>query len=87
MQPDGYGAHIPVNDDGNYGPRIVDYMEKRGISWTAWVFDPVCSPTMINNWEFEPSEQGTFFKKIVREKAGLNDEFSNLDSEAGAVTE
>jgi endoglucanase len=73
VKPDGYGAHIPVMDDGSYGPRIVDYMEKRGISWTAWVFDPNWSPTMINNWDFEPSEQGAFFKKVMREKAGLKD--------------
>ncbi len=73
VQPDGYGAHIPVKDDGSYGPRIVEFMESRGISWTAWVFDPQWSPTLINNWDFEPSEQGAFFRKVMREKAGLKD--------------
>lgn len=66
VQPDGFGAHIPVKDDGSYGPMIVDYMHERGISWTGWVFDPEWSPTMINNWEFEPSEQGAFFKKVLQ---------------------
>lgn len=67
VQPDGYGAHVPVKDDGSYGPRIVRYMEDRGVSWTVWVFDPDWSPTMINNWSFEPSEQGAFFKRVLNE--------------------
>ena len=68
VKPGGYGAHVPVLDDGSYGPRIVKYMEQRGISWTAWCFDPHWSPVMINNWDFEPSEQGAFFKKVLKEK-------------------
>lgn len=70
VQPDGYGAHEPVKNDGSYGPQIVEYMESRGISWTAWVFDPQWSPTMIDDWSFKPSEQGAFFKKVLQEKAG-----------------
>lgn len=69
VQPNGYGAHIPVKNDGSYGPQIIEFMEKRGISWTAWVFDPQWSPTMINDWDFTPSEQGAFFKKVMQEKA------------------
>lgn len=68
VQPDGYGAHIPVKNDGSYGPHIVDFMEKRGISWTVWVFDPQWSPTMISDWSFTPTEQGAFFKKVMLEK-------------------
>ncbi|MFY2763834.1 glycoside hydrolase family 5 protein [Arenimonas sp. MALMAid1274] len=69
VQPGGYGAHVPVKDDGRYGPRIVEFMESRGISWTAWAFDPQWSPTLINNWNFEPSEQGAFFKRVMQQKA------------------
>lgn len=67
VQPDGYGAHIPVKDDGSYGPRIVKYMQKKGVSYTVWVFDPDWSPTMINDWDFTPSEQGAFFKQVMLE--------------------
>lgn len=66
VQADGYGAHIPVIDDGSYGPLIIDYMHERGISWTGWVFDPEWSPTMINNWDYAPSEQGAFFKSVLQ---------------------
>jgi aryl-phospho-beta-D-glucosidase BglC (GH1 family) len=69
VRPDGYGAHVPVKNDGSYGPQIIEFMESRGISWIAWVFDPQWSPTLINNWRFEPSEQGVFFKRVMQEKA------------------
>ncbi len=62
MSADGPGAHIPVIADEVYGEAIIDYFNKKGISWTAWVFDPVWSPQLINNWDFEPSRQGKFFR-------------------------
>ncbi len=67
VQADGKGAHIPVINDGSYGPQIVEFMQARGISWTAWVFDPDWSPTMIHDWSFKPTEQGAFFKKVLLE--------------------
>ncbi|HEY7771823.1 MAG TPA: cellulase family glycosylhydrolase [Marinagarivorans sp.] len=62
-----HGAHVPtINNDHTYGPNIVAYLDQRGISWTAWCFDPSWSPTMIKNWDFEPTEQGAFFKKVLQ---------------------
>lgn len=66
-----YGAHVPVIDDsGTYGPNIIDYMAKKGISYTAWVFDPDWSPMMIKDWNFTPTEQGAFFKAEMRKARG-----------------
>ncbi|QEI14305.1 glycoside hydrolase family 5 protein [Cellvibrio japonicus] len=59
------GAHIPVIDDGSYGPRITDYFAKKGISWVAWVFDPDWSPQMIKSWDYEPTMQGEHFRKVM----------------------
>lgn len=68
VKEDGYGAHVPViHNEGTYGPRVVEFMEARDIGWTAWVFDPDWSPTLINDWDFTPSEQGAFFKKTLTE--------------------
>ena len=63
---DGPGAHIPVINDGSYGPMIIEYMDERNISWVAWCFDPHWSPTMIKDWNFTPTQQGAFFKKVLR---------------------
>ncbi len=66
VREDGYGAHVPViHNEGTYGPRITEFMAERGISWTAWVFDPDWSPTLITDWDFTPSEQGAYFKQVL----------------------
>lgn len=62
MSESGRGAHVPVIGDETYGEAIVDYFNKKGISWTAWVFDPVWSPQLIENWNFEPTPQGRLFR-------------------------
>jgi len=67
VKEDGYGSHIPViNNDGTYGPSIVEFLQDRDISWTAWVFDPDWSPTMISDWNFTPTEQGRFFREVMQ---------------------
>ncbi len=67
VRENGFGAHIPVIDDGSYGPRIMKFMQDRGISWIAWAFDPKWSPVLITDWDFTPSEQGRFFRDAMRE--------------------
>ena len=66
VRKDGVGAHIPVINDGSYGPMIIEFMDQRNISWVAWVFDPEWSPTMIHDWDFTPTQQGEFFKKVLQ---------------------
>ncbi|MDU0355500.1 cellulase family glycosylhydrolase [Paraglaciecola aquimarina] len=68
VKADGKGAHIPVINDGSYGPQIIEFMQQRGISWVAWVFDPDWSPTMISDWQFTPTQQGVFFKQELLKK-------------------
>jgi len=68
MQDGQPGAHIPVIDDGSYGPAIIDYMNKHGVSWTAWCFDPDWAPQMISDWKYTPTEQGEFFRKVMLEE-------------------
>lgn len=63
MDADGPGAHIPVIGDEVYGEAIINYFEKKGISWTAWVFDPVWSPQLFTTWDFKPTKQGAFFRE------------------------
>lgn len=67
MSADGPGAHVPVIADEVYGEAVIDFFEERGISWTAWVFDPVWSPQLISDWTFEPTMQGRFFRAKMQE--------------------
>jgi hypothetical protein len=59
------GAHVPCLGDETYGKAIMDYFDKKGISFTLWSFDPDWAPTLIRDWEFTPSRQGKFFKEVL----------------------
>jgi len=61
------GAHRPVIGDEKYGEAIIAFFEKRGISWTPWVFDAQWTPNLISDWEYTPTRQGTFFRAKMRE--------------------
>ncbi|NJN26928.1 MAG: glycoside hydrolase family 5 protein [Cyclobacteriaceae bacterium] len=60
------GAHIPVISDESYGEAIVAYCDKKGISYLVWVFDPQWAPMLFSDWDFTPTRQGRFFKKVLQ---------------------
>ncbi|WP_207532763.1 glycoside hydrolase family 5 protein [Desertivirga arenae] len=59
---------VNLKDDGVYGKSIVNYFNKKGISWVVWVFDPEWIPQMIENWNYEPTGQGKFFRDVFQGK-------------------
>ena len=67
MAADDPGAHIPVISDEEYGRAIIRYFKKKGISWTAWCFDPDWPPQLIADWDYTPTKQGAFFRKVMKE--------------------
>jgi hypothetical protein len=66
---DDRGAHIPVISDESYGDAIVAYTKARSISYVVWVFDPHWSPMMFSDWNYTPTRQGKYFKKVMLEAA------------------
>ena len=63
--PEEEGVHIPVHGDETYGQALVDYTEAKKISWVVWCFDPDWSPYMFTDWDYTPTRQGAFFKKVM----------------------
>jgi len=63
--PEEKGVHMPVQGDETYGKALVDYASDRGISWVVWCFDPEWSPYMFTDWDYTPTRQGAFFKKVM----------------------
>lgn len=53
----------------DYGPSIVKYLESRGISWTAWVYDPEWEPSLIHSWNYDLSDSGKFFSQAMQGNA------------------
>jgi aryl-phospho-beta-D-glucosidase BglC (GH1 family) len=66
MAADDPGAHNPVVGGVDYGQRIIAYFEERGISWTAWCFDPDWPPQLISDWDYTPTTQGAFFREVMQ---------------------
>jgi hypothetical protein len=57
-------------DNGDYGERIIKYLEAKGISWIAWVFDPDWYPRLLESWDtYKLTESGEFFKQAMQGKA------------------
>jgi len=55
-----------VVDDDHYGNRITRFLEERGISWMAWVFDPDWGPTMLSGWDgYKLNGTGEFFREAM----------------------
>lgn len=67
VDPKGRGAHIPVMGDESYGEAIVAFFEKRGISWTPWVFDAEWAPPLLEDWNYTPTRQGVFFRAKLQQ--------------------
>ena len=66
MSGDAPGAHVPVISDETYGTRVTEYFAAKGISWTAWCFDPDWPPQLISDWDYTPTPQGEFFRGVMQ---------------------
>jgi endoglucanase len=56
-----------LEENGEYGKEIIQYLEGKGISWVCWIYDPLWKPTLIESWDtFKPTEGGEFFRKALR---------------------
>lgn len=66
----GFSVHEgqPFDGTDHYGTRITKYLESRGISWVAWVFDPEWWPQMLKSWDFSLTPCGEFFKKAMQQR-------------------
>ena len=59
-----------VVDDDHYGNRITRYLEQRGISWMAWVYDPNWGPPMLSSFDgYRLTGAGEFFRQAMQRAA------------------
>jgi hypothetical protein len=53
-------------DKTHYGDRITHFLEERGISWVAWVFDPEWGPPLLRSFDgFALTGSGEFFRQAL----------------------
>lgn len=48
-----------------YGPAIFEYLERKGISWMVWCFDPQWGPTLLKDWEYHLTPSGEFASRML----------------------
>ena len=61
----GLGGFPGQSNNDDYGNRIIDYLEGKGISWMCWVFDPEWGPRLLKSWQYDLTDGGNFFKKAL----------------------
>jgi endoglucanase len=54
----------------DYGNHITGFLESKGISWMAWVYDPEWSPRLLKSWNFDLTGSGEFFKMAMHRDIG-----------------
>ena len=59
------GDYDYMIDDGSYRNAILKYLDKKNISWCAWIFDPDWQPSLIESYDYQPTHPGMFFKKAM----------------------
>ena len=52
-------------DDGAFRNALLPYLEKKKISWCAWIFDPDWTPALIKNYDYQPTHPGAFFRDAM----------------------
>jgi hypothetical protein len=56
-----------VVDDNHYGNRITRFLEQRGISWVAWVYDTQWWPQMLTSFDgHKLNTVGEFFSEAMK---------------------
>src|SRR5690606_5106433 len=85
MPAEAPGAHVPVKDDGSYGKRITDYLDKKGASWTAWCFEPDWPPQLISDWNYTPTASGEHFKSVMLASKAERDAITQAAEEKAAA--
>ncbi len=67
-----WGFQTPGAERGDvedYGKRIVAYLEGKGISWTAWCYDPDWGPRLLKSWDYDLTPSGEFVKQTMQHAA------------------
>ena len=56
-----------VDRDGTFRNAILKYLDRKEISWCAWVFDPDWTPPLIDSYDYTPTVSGNFFRNAMLE--------------------
>ena len=67
-----WGGSIEEGDQG-YGISLANYLRSHLLCWTAWCFHPSAGPTLIKNWDYEPTAFGKLVKAELEKTVEISD--------------
>jgi len=57
-------------DPYTWAPKILAFIQKNNLNWTAWCFHPSASPCLLSDWKYTPTPYwGVFVKKALADGA------------------
>ena len=59
-----YGSYLKGTRE-NFGEPLIAYAEGRVAGWVAWIFHPSWEPNMIRDWNYTPTDFGSFVKEVL----------------------
>jgi endoglucanase len=67
----GFGGHGLGSTNGlEYAHNLMAYAQQHHLHWTAWDFHTEAGPTLIKDWNYEPTVFGQFVKAQLATAAG-----------------
>jgi hypothetical protein len=63
----GFGGRRTNNLE--YAHSLLDYIQKKHLHWTAWDLHTAAGPTLIKNWNYEPTVFGQIVKDALAKAA------------------
>ena len=59
----GFWRAAESTNDLKYAHNLMDYARQHDLHWTAWDLHTTAGPTLIKNWQYEPTIFGQFVKE------------------------
>jgi len=54
-------------DPLKWGPKVLDWIDRNRLSWTAWCFHPDASPRLLSDWNYTPTP---YWGALVKARLG-----------------
>ena len=68
-----WGFPVRSTNGLGYARSLMKYAQKHKLHWTAWDLHTTAGPTLIKNWDYEPTVFGQFVKEQLAAAAAARD--------------
>jgi hypothetical protein len=66
-----WGFPVRSTNGLDYARSLMKYAQKHKLHWTAWDMHTNAGPTLIKNWDYEPTVYGQYVKEHLAAAAAV----------------